>query len=272
MIVVLLSSLSFALAVFALTRRRLLWGVIGVGAHSLSLAGVYFLLAAPDVALTEAAIGFALVTFVYLLALRRTGKLVVAAAEAPPLLYTEGERAVGLEWEILERLSHRLHRDLEVLWVPRAEVSPLLGAGEADLAAGGFLPTSHEEDLLLSRPLVPTNLVMIRAGPGPLGAVAGDRGEEHLPRGGHTFEDPEALAAALAKGAVGGAIVDLLRLRGWHLRGRLGEAEVEPVEEGLAFRFAVAPGEDVVHQELRELLGEMEESGELEALIRRYLG
>ena len=65
--VILFSALTLALAVFALTQRQLLWGVIGVGAHSLALAGVYLLLAAPDVALTQAAIGFGLVTFIYLL-------------------------------------------------------------------------------------------------------------------------------------------------------------------------------------------------------------
>ncbi|MGC9529520.1 MAG: hydrogenase subunit MbhD domain-containing protein [Candidatus Bipolaricaulaceae bacterium] len=179
------AGLTLALAVFALTRRRLLWGVVGVGAHSLALAGVYFLLAAPDVALTEAAIGFALVTFVYLLALRRTGRLVVVATPAYPLLYPQGDGVAGLEWELLAHLARRIHRDLDVLWVPGAEVGRLLATGEADLAAGAFLPTSDEEGrLLLSRPLVPTRLVAARVGRGPLGAVRGDRAAAHLPRGG----------------------------------------------------------------------------------------
>lgn len=149
---VLLAVLALALAVFALTRKRLLWGVIGVGAHSLALAGLYLILAAPDVALTQAAIGFALVTFIYLLAVRHTGKLVVAACECPPLLHQQGERVVGLEWEILERFARYLHRELEVIWVPQEEISRLLEVGEADLAAGGYsLPAGAK--VLLTRPL-----------------------------------------------------------------------------------------------------------------------
>ena len=130
--VILLSALTLALAVFALTQRRLLWGVIGVGAHSRALAGVYLFLAAPDVALTQAAVGFGLVTFIYLLALRRTGKLVVVAVETPPLLYQEGQRVAGLEWEILSRFGRHVHQDVEVLWVPRKEIPRLLRAGEAN--------------------------------------------------------------------------------------------------------------------------------------------
>jgi len=270
-ILALLSLLALALAAFALTRRRLLWGVVGVGAHSLALAGVFFLLAAPDVALTEAAIGFALVTFVYLLALRRTGKLVVVATPAYPLLYQEGERIAGLEWEVLTRLARHLHRDLEVLWVPRAEIPAMLKSGEADLAAGGFLPRRVEEGLPLSRPLVPTRLVLVRKGPGPVGAVRGDRGEEHLPRGGHAFEDPDELLSALSRGAVGGALVDLLRLRNWHLAGGLGEVEVTPVEEGLAFCLASAPGDGSLVELVEEVLSAMEREGELAELVRRYL-
>lgn len=271
MATVLLCALTLALAVFALTRRRLLWGVIGVGAHSLALAGVYLFLAAPDVALTEAAVGFALVTFIYLLALRRTGRLVVAATEVYPLLYQEGDAVAGLEWEILERFGRWLHRDIEVLWVARADIPRLLAAGEADLAAGGFLPREGER-VLLSRPLVPTRMIAVRTGPGPCGAVAGDRGQDHLPPGGPTYEDPEELASALARGELGGAVVDLLRLREWQLRDRVGEAGTAAVEEDLAFRFAVAPGEEEVHQALEGFLGELEASGDLARVRERYLG
>lgn len=269
MILALTSILTLALAAFALTRRRLLWGVVGVGVHSLALAGVFFLLSAPDVALTEAAIGFGLVTFVYLLAIRRTGKLVVVATPAYPLLYGQGEKIQGLEWEVLTRLARHLHRDLELVWASRAEIAPALTSGEAQLAAGGVILRSGEE--FPSRALIPTRLVLVRAGPGPLGAVRGDRGEDHLPRGGRLFEGPEELLHALAQGRVGGAIVDLLVLRNWHLAGKLRETEVIPVEENLSFHLVAAPGEQDLTQALEEVLGEMERSGELEKLFRRYL-
>lgn len=271
MITLVLSLLAFGLATFALRQRRLLWGVVGVGAHSLALAGVYLSLAAPDVALAEAAIGFGLVTFVLLLALRRAGRLVVAATPTYPLLYQQGERVAGLEWEILKRLAQRLHRDLEILWVPRQEIPRLLEAEEADLAAGGFLP-AQSEALPLSRALVPTRLVEVRLGPGPLGAVAGGRAADFLPPGGRRFEDEEALLSALARGSVGGAVVDLLRLRDWHFKGKIPEVQLSYFPDQLSFHFAVAPGEEeTILAALEELLDELERTGELEELMRRYL-
>ncbi len=273
---VLLCALTLTLAAFALTRRRLLWGVIGVGAHSLALAGVYLFLAAPDVALAEAAIGFALVTFIFLLALRRTGRLVVAATEVYPLLYQEGDKIAGLEWEILRRFGQWVHRDVEVLWVNRADIPRLLAAGETDLAAGGFLPREGAT-VLLSPPLVPTQLVNVRCRPGPVGAVAGDRGQDHLPPDGLTYEDAGELAAALARGELGGAVVDLVRLRQWLLSEgtnkthfALRDAEMTPLED-LAFRFALVPHETELHQALEEFLKTLASTGELERLITEHL-
>ncbi len=267
---ILFSALTLALAVFALTQRRLLWGVIGVGAHSLALAGVYLFLAAPDVALTQAAIGFGLVTFIYLLALRRTGKLTVVAVETPPLLHQEGQRVAGLEWEILSRFGRHLHQDVEVLWVTRAEIPRLLRAGEADIGAGGFLPQS-EDGVLLSRPLVPTRIVTVRYAPGPLGAVAGDRGEDHLPADRATYEDHRELASALGAGEVGGAVTDLLHVRQWILNGEIPPVVITDHEE-TSFRLAVAPGEEDVHQALDAFLAKLEANGELAQLVRRYVG
>ncbi len=268
-----LSLVTFALAVFALTRQRLLWGVIGVGAHSLALAGVYLLLAAPDVALTEAAVGFALVTFVYLLALRRTGRLVVAATEAPPLLYMENERVMGLEWEILKRFGRWLHRDVEVLWVPRAELRRLLTSGEAELAAGGFLPGEEDTALRTTRMLIPTRMLRVRVPGrrGPVVAVRGDRGADLLPKRGTTVDSAEDLAEAMDSGVASGAVIDALRLWMWRMRGFGKDWEVRPAEEDLGFRMAVAPENEELHRDLECFLAELAASGELETLVERYL-
>ncbi|MBC7317838.1 DUF4040 domain-containing protein [Candidatus Bipolaricaulota bacterium] len=271
MAAVLLCVLALALAVFALTRRRLLWGVIGVGAHSLVLAGLYLVLAAPDVALTEAAVGFGLVTFVYLLALRRTGKLVVAASPLYPLLYPEGEGIAGLEWEILTRFARWYHRDLELIWVPRAEIPRLLRSGEAHLGAGGFLPTP-EDRLAYTKPLLPTRLVLVRLGEGPRGAVAGEPTGKHADPSGKLFEDAAELAHALARGEVGEAVTDLLRLREWTMQDLFSEAETQILPEEYGFALAVTPQDEELHRSLTEFLAELEKSGELTELLRRYLG
>jgi len=64
--------LLIGLAAGAIFVRSLGSAVILLGAVSLLVALAFLLLAAPDVAITEAAIGSALTTLVYVLALRRT--------------------------------------------------------------------------------------------------------------------------------------------------------------------------------------------------------
>lgn len=269
MTVLLLAVLAFALAAVALTRRRLLWGVAVLGVHSLVLAALYFALSAPDVALAEAAIGFGLVTFVYLLAIRRTGRIAVAAVECRPLLYPEGEEVVGLVWELLELLAARTHRELELRWVERGEVEGLLSSREADLAAGDLVPSARET-AFPRVPLLPTRIVRVRRGNGPLGAISGSREAERLPRGGRLFPRRRELLEALERGELGGAVVNLLELRSFYLRGTFRDAEIEPLEDA-DFVVLFAPDEGELAEALREIMTELREKGEWEELLRRYL-
>lgn len=271
MVAILLATLAFFLAVFALTQKRLLWGVIGVGVHSLALAGLYLILAAPDVALTEAAVGFGLVTFVYLLALRRTGKLVVAASPLYPLLYQEGERIAGLEWEILERFASWCHRDLELIWVPRAEIPRLVRSGEAHMGAGGFLANA-EDGLAYTPTLVRTRLVRVRVGDGPAGAVAGEPASHLVGLEGKLFEDASELSRALARGEVGQAVTDLLHLQEWIRQSLCSGAETVVLPDEQGFAFALSPEDDELRASLQGFLGELERRGELAVIIGRYLG
>ena len=61
-----------ALAIFTIVQKDLLLAVIGTGAISLFLSISFFLLKAPDVALTEAAIGVALTTIIFIITIRKT--------------------------------------------------------------------------------------------------------------------------------------------------------------------------------------------------------
>ncbi|HDQ15321.1 MAG TPA: DUF4040 domain-containing protein [Sediminispirochaeta sp.] len=62
-------------AVYAIYSRNILSAIIASGVISLLASIIYILLAAPDVAMTEAAIGSGLTTVVFLLALKRINRL-----------------------------------------------------------------------------------------------------------------------------------------------------------------------------------------------------
>jgi multicomponent Na+:H+ antiporter subunit B len=76
--VALLAALVTALA------RRLVTALVAFAAYSLALAMVWVVLRAPDVALTEAAVGAGVTTALFLLLVKRAGRAEVAAETAPP--------------------------------------------------------------------------------------------------------------------------------------------------------------------------------------------
>ncbi|MBK1702120.1 Na(+)/H(+) antiporter subunit B [Thiococcus pfennigii] len=61
-------------ALLAILQRDLLQAVVGLSLVSLGAVGQFFLLQAPDVALTEAAIGVAASSFVLLMGVRQLGR------------------------------------------------------------------------------------------------------------------------------------------------------------------------------------------------------
>lgn len=71
LVLIVLGAVMLISAGFALYQKNLIAAVISAGVVSLLASVVYLFLAAPDVAMTEAAIGSALTTVVFLLALNR---------------------------------------------------------------------------------------------------------------------------------------------------------------------------------------------------------
>ena len=66
------ASLSLLFALLAVLYRDLLTCAIFLGASSLFLALTFFILQAPDIAITEASVGAALSTFLFLMAIAKT--------------------------------------------------------------------------------------------------------------------------------------------------------------------------------------------------------
>jgi uncharacterized MnhB-related membrane protein len=74
-LIVLLLVLMLAAAVYAIVQKDLLYAVIATGIISLVLSILFYMLQAPDVALTEAAIGVALTTIIFVITIRNTVRM-----------------------------------------------------------------------------------------------------------------------------------------------------------------------------------------------------
>ena len=73
-ILIVLVLLLLAAAIYAVMQKDLLYATIATGVISLILSIFFFLMQAPDVALTEAAIGIALTTIIFVFAIRHTSR------------------------------------------------------------------------------------------------------------------------------------------------------------------------------------------------------
>ncbi len=71
-VVIILSIVLIIAAVFAVYQKDLLLAVIGTSAVSVVLSVLFYILQAPDVALTEAAIGVALTTIIFVITIKKT--------------------------------------------------------------------------------------------------------------------------------------------------------------------------------------------------------
>lgn len=69
-----LAIIIIAAAIYAVMQKDLLYAVIATGIISLVLSIYFFIMQAPDVALTEAAIGIALTTIIFIITIRNTSR------------------------------------------------------------------------------------------------------------------------------------------------------------------------------------------------------
>jgi uncharacterized MnhB-related membrane protein len=63
-----------AAAIYAVLQKDLLYAVLATGVVSVVLSVFFYLLQAPDVAITEAAIGIALTTIIFIITIRNTSR------------------------------------------------------------------------------------------------------------------------------------------------------------------------------------------------------
>ncbi len=73
-LVLILVIIMIVAAIFSITRKDLIVAVIGTSVISVILSALFYLLQAPDVALTEAAIGVALSTIIFVIAIKKTDR------------------------------------------------------------------------------------------------------------------------------------------------------------------------------------------------------
>ena len=248
----------------SLTQTRRLSAIIGMGLFSLILAAVYLLMRAPDVAITEATIGAALVTAIYVLAIRRTGRLVVVADEVPGLIAREGKNIVGLEYDILAGFAREIGLDLTVQFVPLRRVRWLIDHHEADMGAGGIIPLAGADNVLVTSPQHLATGVFAFAAQSP---------SREAPE---TAPDYEGYFSDLLSHDRDGTLstvtssLDLARVMAL---GRSGASlhELDRLEGDFGYAFLIARKRTELQRDYAAYLSRLKASGKLDDIIRRNL-
>jgi len=71
---IVMAIIMIAAAIYAVMQKDLLYAVLATGIISVVLSVFFYLLQAPDVAITEAAIGIALTTIIFIITIRNTSR------------------------------------------------------------------------------------------------------------------------------------------------------------------------------------------------------
>ncbi|MDD5265462.1 MAG: DUF4040 domain-containing protein [Candidatus Bipolaricaulis sp.] len=247
-------------AAFALFHHRRLLAVLGMSVFSLLLAAVFLLAGAPDVAITEAAIGAALSTFVYILAIRRTGRLVVAACDVPGLVHEDHGVVAGLEVDLLKLLARSAGLELVVQLMPPEEVVASVRRGDADVGAGGLLAGEERPGVAAGPVHLPTARFAVRRRDG------GDCSTPVRPFRGEMAN----LIESARRGEAVAVELDLARLLVLTRTCNV-EFDITREQDDSGYVFVVAQRRRDLLQRLTTELDVLRRSGELEYWIRRHL-
>ncbi len=271
--------LLLALSIAVVLQRRLLNAVVLLGVFSLTSSVIYFLVGAPDVAVTEGAIGVAFVTFIYVLALSDQGKLHVIAEEVPPFFFQERGKIKGIEYEVLSKLADKLNLDLEVEFLSRQEVPARFSGRRGKVLAGAYFTRSCTDiDPLESEAYHRAQLARVQAEtvPEKTGTTAGldvaelqgldvDKIEY--------FDSLDDLIEAYNQKKIDSLIADSARIS-YALKGinsiRKSSSEITQIGE-IEYSFAISREEPDLLEEVNEHLDELERSGQLQEILSKYL-
>lgn len=272
--------LLFALSIAVLFQKRLLNSVILLGVFSLVSSVIYYFAGAPDVAVTEGAIGVAFVTFIYVLALSDQGKLHVLAEEIPPFLFQEKGKLKGIEYEILEEFANSMDLDLEVEFVSHEKLISQSSNQIADIVAGAFLKDfSSSSNLSTTKSFHKEQLAKVKSTnrKGEIGTLHGISPPESTGKGADKFEifsSLDDLVKAYSKKRIAGFVADSARITSALKKidaPLQSESEITKIGE-VEYCFALANTEDDLRKQLNQHLNKMRNSRKLDRLLSNYIG
>ncbi|HEW92873.1 MAG TPA: DUF4040 domain-containing protein [Thermotogaceae bacterium] len=152
------------LALIVVLQNKPLKAIILSGAFSASAAITYFFIGAPDVAMAEASIGAVFTTFVYIVALKHSGKLRVGYIDQAGLIKRGAHGYEGVEYELLKLFSEDRAMSLEMKKIDSFDSIEKLE--NFDIICGGMVESTFSGKLrdFMLIPYLETNIFKTKKG------------------------------------------------------------------------------------------------------------
>ncbi len=276
-------------ALLALELKNLLSSVIVLGAFSLLLSLVLYYLHAPDVAVTEAAIGSAFATIIFIVAIKKQGILImITFPHSRFFYYNQLGKPAGFDYDILSLFAQKLGVDLEVQEVQRwEELIPRLKAGKGDIIGAGMTYlVEREKEMSFSEGYFPTRVVLVsHLKNKELNTIADVREKTVFTVAGTScylalktlsrvkidtsITDPNALIKSVSEGKIDIVAVDYIEAIDGQIKyGNL--KIIATISDIQNYAFGIAKNKEELLSELNDFLREIKQDGTYQKLYDKY--
>src|SRR6056297_496667 len=278
------------LALLTLELKNLLSSVIVFGAFSLILSLILYYLHAPDVAITEAAIGAGFSTVIFIMAIKKRGALVMLTyPHSRFFFYDHKGEPSGLDYDILSLFAQKLDMELEVRVVEKwQELINRLILEKGDIIGAGMTRLKErEKQINFSDGYFPTKVVIVtNVENSELNAIS-DLEDKTISSVSGTsclhalkvidgikidtgFSDPDKLLQAVSEGKIYAVAVDLIEAMvgqiDYHKLKIVGT--ISDIQE---YGYGIAKDRKALLTQLNVFLKEIQQDGTYKKLYKKYI-
>ena len=133
--------------------------LLAYGIFGAALSAIFFILNAPDVAIVEITVGAAFIFFIYLIAMKKVGKIKVYYVLTPYLVEKKQNNLTGFEFAVIDKFVESKGLEVEYIQVSEEEALGKLEKN-GDILIGGHTNIG-KRNLITSNEILPTKILSI---------------------------------------------------------------------------------------------------------------
>lgn len=149
------------ISIYVATQNNHINALLSYGAFGTILSLLFFTMNAPDVAIVNLTVGAAFVFFIYVIAIKKVGKIKVYFVKTPYLVdKDELGNLYGFEYYLIKEFLDEKRMDVDFIEVSsKTAIDNLKNNG--DILIGGFIFQKFREDIVCSEKFLPTKMISI---------------------------------------------------------------------------------------------------------------